>query len=60
MGKIGEQIVVIAMAIIGVAILATLVSNNANTVGVISSLSNAFNNSLGAALRPVVGTGSIG
>ena len=51
--KIGEQITVIAVAIIGVAILAVLVSKNANTVGVIGSLGNAFSGSLRAALTPV-------
>ena len=59
MNKIGEQITVVAIAIIGVAILATLLSNRANTVNVISALGGAFNNSLGAALSPVVSGGSL-
>lgn len=51
--KIGEQVTVIAVAIIGVAILAVLVSKNSNTSGVIGALGNAFSRSLGAALTPV-------
>lgn len=59
MGKIGDQIVVVALSIIGVATLAVIVSNQANTSGVISAIGNAFNSSLKAALAPVSG-GSIG
>lgn len=58
MGKTGEQLVVVALAIIGVATLAVLVSKNSNTTNVISAFGNAFSNSLGAALKPVTGTGS--
>jgi hypothetical protein len=58
MSKIGEQVTVVAVAIIGVAILAVLVSRNSQTSSVIGALGQAFNMSLGAALRPV--TGSIG
>ena len=59
MGKIGEQAVVIAVAIIGLAVIAVLVSNRANTANVHSALGTTFNNSLGAALRPVTGTGGM-
>lgn len=59
MGKIGEQVLVVALAIIGVATLAVLVSNQANTTGVIASIGNAFNSSLKAALSPISG-GSLG
>lgn len=59
MGKIGEQTVVVALAIIGVATLAVLVSNRANTANVIASIGNAFNSSLRAAISPVSG-GSLG
>jgi hypothetical protein len=59
MGKLGEQAVVVALAIIGVATLAVLVSKNANTANVISSIGNAFNSSLKAATSPISG-GSIG
>jgi hypothetical protein len=45
----------IATAIIGVAILAVLVSKNANTSAVISSAGSAFGNDLGVAISPVTG-----
>jgi hypothetical protein len=54
MGKIGEQATVIALAIVGLAVVAVIVSNRANTANVIGAFGQAFSNSLGAALRPVV------
>lgn len=60
MGKIGEQTVVVLLAIVGVAVLAVLVSRNANTAGVISAFGTQFNNALGAAIRPVTGVGNLG
>lgn len=45
----------VIMAIVGVAIIALLVSRQANTSGVISSGAAGFSQSLGAALSPVVG-----
>lgn len=59
MGKIGETLVVVALAIVGVAILAVLVSGRSNTVAVIDSLSRGFSGSLGAALSPVVSPQSL-
>lgn len=50
-------IVTIATAIIGVAILAVLVSRNANTEGVIKSAGGAFSGALMAAVSPVSGGG---
>lgn len=50
-------IVTIATAIVGVAILAVLVSKNANTSGVITSAGNAFGTALQAATGPVTGSG---
>lgn len=50
-------IVTIAVAIIGVAIVATLVSRNAQTPQVISSAGNAFARALSAATGPVTGGG---
>lgn len=52
-----DQIVVVALAIIGVAIVAVLVSQNSNTANVIGSIGGAFNRALGAALSPVVSPG---
>jgi len=56
--QIITSIVTVLTAIIGVAIIAVLVSKNANTTGVITSGGNAFSNALGTALSPVVGGGS--
>lgn len=50
----------IATAIIGVAIIAVLVSRNANTGGVIGAAGQAFAQDLGAAVSPVTGGGGIG
>lgn len=49
------SLVSIATAIVGVAILAVLVSKNANTAGVISAAGSAFGNDLGVAVSPVTG-----
>ena len=53
-------IVTVATAIIGVAILAVLVSNNANTSGVIQSAGSAFSSALGVAESPVSGNSNFG
>lgn len=55
MNSIWSGIVTIAVAIIGVAIVATLVSKNADTANVIKAGGNAFGNSLIAATSPVTG-----
>lgn len=47
----------IALAIIGVAFLAVLVSRNSNTTGVISASGNAFSGGLATALSPITGDG---
>lgn len=51
---------VVALAIVGVASLAVLVSRNANTAGVITASGNAFTNALGVAISPVTGGGGGG
>lgn len=48
--------VTILMAIVGVAILAVLVSQRSNTTGVIQAAASGFSNSLGMAMSPVTGT----
>ena len=48
--------VTVATAIIGVAILATLVSNRAQTANVIRAASGGFAQDLGVALSPVSGS----
>lgn len=57
MNNITESVVTIAVAIIGLATLAVIVSKNANTTGVINSAGNAFNSALGTAISPVTGGG---
>lgn len=51
------SVVTILTAIIGVAVIAVLVSKNANTTAVIGAGGNAFTQSLGAALSPITGAG---
>ncbi len=45
----------VTVAIVGVAIIAVLVSKNANTAGVLDAYGNAFSNLLGTAESPVGG-----
>lgn len=58
MNNITESIVTIAVAIIGLATLAVIVSKNANTTGVIGAGGQAFNNALAVAISPVTGSNS--
>lgn len=55
MGNFGESVVTIATAIIGVAILAVLVSRNAATVDVINATGGAFSSAINVATGPVTG-----
>lgn len=50
-------VVMILTAIIGVAIVATLVSKQSNTANVLTAGGSAFSNALKTALSPVTGTG---
>ena len=56
----GEKIVTIGVAIVGVATLAVLVSRNANTAGVIRAGGSAFSEAIRAATGPVSGGGMMG
>lgn len=56
MNQLTEGAVTILMAIVGVAILAVLVSKNANTTGVLQALGSFFGNSLAVATGPVTGS----
>lgn len=58
MGKTTEAIVTVLTAIVGVAIIATLVSRQANTSGVVSSAGSAFSSIVRAATSPVTGGSS--
>ena len=53
MNEAMSGIITIATAVIGVAILAVLVSKNANTAAVIGAGGNAFSNILQSAVSPV-------
>lgn len=53
MKDIGDMIVTIAVAIIGLATLAVIVGRNARTSDVISSAGKAFSDALKTAVSPV-------
>ena len=55
MDAIIEAVVTIALAIVGVAILATLVSPKARTSQVIQASASGFSNALAVAQSPVTG-----
>lgn len=57
MGNTVGQITTVLTAIVGVAILAVLVSKNAQTPAVVKSFGDAFSGSLKAATGPVMGGG---
>ena len=50
----------IVTAIIGLAILAVLLSKNANTLGLVQNLSTGLAQDIGAATSPVTSSGGIG
>jgi len=54
---IGSALVAIIMAVIGVAVIAVLVSSKAQTANVLTAGGSAISNVLGAALSPVTGGG---
>ena len=60
MNEILAGAVSIALSIVGLAIIAVLVSNRANTAGVIQAASAGFGNDLLAAVSPVTGGGGSG
>ena len=55
MSQLTEMIVTIATAIVGLAIVAVLVSKNSNTAQVIQAGASGFNNAIGVAIAPVTG-----
>jgi hypothetical protein len=57
MNDLMDKVATIAVAIIGVATLAVLVSKKAATSQVISSAGNAFTSALSVAISPVTGGG---
>ena len=56
MSEIGSTIAAVIMAIIGVAIIAVLVSQRAQTATVLQAGGTAFSSVLGQALSPVTGS----
>lgn len=56
MDKIVSEFVGLFAMIVGVAILAVIVSRNSNTAGVLTAFGNTFANSLSAATGPVSGS----
>lgn len=53
MNEFSNTIITIITAIIGVAIIAVIVSNRSNTAGVITTMSGGFSNILQKALAPL-------
>lgn len=60
MNDIMDKVATIAVAIIGVATLAVLVSKKAATPQVIQAAGSAFTSALGVAVSPVTGGGGLG
>lgn len=55
MNELTSGIITIAVAIIGVATLAVIVSKQSNTANVIGAAGSAFSNSLATAVSPITG-----
>lgn len=60
MNSLTESVVTILTAIVGVTILALLVSKKSNTAGVIQAGASAFGNALNVAVSPVTGAQIVG
>jgi hypothetical protein len=59
MGKFGEAIVAVLTAVIGLAIVAVIVSQNAQTSNVLGAFGSSFSQIIGAAVGPVTGSSGI-
>jgi hypothetical protein len=55
MNTLTEAVVTIGTAIVGLAIVAVLVSKNAQTPAVIQAAASGYNNALAVAISPVTG-----
>lgn len=51
-----EGIITIALAVIGLAAVAALISRKSNTAGVIQAAASGLGNTVGVALSPVTGS----
>ena len=60
MNNVTEMVITIAMGLIGLAVIAVLVSRNATTVPVIKESWRGFNMGLGTAIAPVTGSSPMG
>lgn len=60
MGSIGAAITTVLMGVVGLAIVAVLVSSKAKTSGVIESGATGFSKIIGAAVAPVSGSSTGG
>lgn len=60
MNDVISSAVTVATGIIGLALVAVIVSKNANTSGVIGAAASGFAKDLGAAVSPVTGGGFTG
>jgi hypothetical protein len=58
MNGIGQNIAAFAASIIGLAMVAVILSKNSNTQGVLSSAGSSFSGIIGAAVSPVTGGSS--
>lgn len=56
MDQLTQSIVSILTAVVGVALLATIVSKKSNTAGVLTAGASGFSQILGTALSPVTGS----
>lgn len=55
-----EGMITVITAIVGLGIIAVLVSKNANTTGVLQAGGSALSSSIAAATAPVTGSGAFG
>lgn len=60
MDQMWSSVVTVASAIVGLAIIAVIVSNNAQTANVIGAATGGFAQDIGAAVSPVTGGGGFG
>jgi PRD1 phage membrane DNA delivery len=55
MGKFGTEAVLIATSIVGLAVIAVIVSKKADTANILTQAGNALSNTIGAAVKPITG-----
>lgn len=60
MDRAFDGIISVALAIVGIAIVAVLVSRNSNTAGVINAASRGLATAIGSAVAPVTGGVGVG